>query len=370
MNLEGATDSEHCDMPMPAGPVIEYELAWPGAPAMVMPEMNMGAGHDPYACCLPGGGSTHELVWDRKGGTVFWVSGQNYDHIARVEMDGTASYFPMPAGSLPHGMAFDHDGQLWVTFEGLGQLARIDPEGWVAETIDVCMYALGVTGPFNTRPHGLGIGSDGALWFTGKLSNTVGRVDPVARQVQHFVLPMIGAVPIYISAGPNGNMWCTELGGSGIARITPQGVVTEFAIPTANSRPIAIIPGPDGAMWFSEEAGGKIGRIDMMGTITEFPVPLTDRASILAGLAFDTAGDLWVQQYISPPPDGPTGDDYIVRLDRSIIDAPAGDVTGVALRYYKAPSRRTVMHRITQGPDGNIWFSELGLNRIATIRLR
>jgi virginiamycin B lyase len=35
----------------------------------------------------------------------------------------------------------------------------------------------------------------------------------------------------------------------------------------------------------------------------------------------------------------------------------------------KAPSQRTVMHRITQGPDGNIWFSELGLNRIGKLVL-
>jgi virginiamycin B lyase len=349
-----------------AGQVIEYELAWPGAPAMVMPMMDMA---DPFACCLPGGGSTHELVYDRNGGSVFWVSGQMYDHIARIEMDGSATYFAMPVGSMPHGMAFDQQGRLWVTFEGLGHLAQITPDGKVAETIDIAIYAKEVTGAFNPRPHGLGIGTDGALWFTGKLSNTIGRVD-AARNVQHFVLPTIGAVPIYISAGPDGNMWCTELGGSAIARITPDGVVSEFPIPTANSRPIAIVRGPDGkSMWFSEEAGGKIGRIEVNDpkTITEFPVPLTHRAAILAGLAFDRQGNLWVQQYISPPNFGPTGDDYIVRLDRALMEATAGDLSNVAVHYYKAPSQRTVMHRITQGPDGNIWFSELGLNRIGKV---
>jgi virginiamycin B lyase len=257
---------------------------------------------------------------------------------------------------------------LWVTFEGLGQLARIDPDGTVADTIDIAIYSGQVKGAFNPRPHGLGIGTDGALWFTGKLSNTIGRVD-AARKVQHFVLPTIGAVPIYISAGPDGNMWCTELGSSTIARITPEGVVSEFPIP-GNSRPIAIVRGPDGkSMWFSEEAGAKLGRIDMDGHITEFPVPLTHRDAILAGLAFDTQGNLWVQQYISPPAFGPTGDDYIVRLDSALTMAPAGDLSNVAVNYYKAPSQRTVMHRIIQGPDGNIWFSELGLNRIGKLLL-
>ena len=352
------------------GQIVEYELDWPGAVKMDMPAMDMSPmPADPFACCLPGGGSTHELVFDRAGGSVFWVSGQNYDHVARINLDGSATYFAMPGGSAPHGMAFDQQGRLWVTFEGLGQLARLDPDGSIAETIDISIHAKEVAGPFNPRPHGLGIGSDGALWFTGKLSNTIGRVD-ASRNVQHFVLPTIGAVPIYISAGPDGSMWCTELGGGAIARVSAQGQVREFPIPTAGSRPIAIVRGPDGkSMWFSEEAGAKVGRIDMQGNITEFPVPLTHRAAILAGLAFDTQGNLWVQQYISPPAFGPTGDDYIVRLGGALADASPGDLSGVAVAYYKAPSQRTVMHRITQGPDGNIWFSELGLNRIGKVML-
>lgn len=114
-----------------------------------------------------------------------------------------------------------------------------------------------------TRPHGLGLASNGSLWFTGKLTNTVGRVDANGH-VSHFEIPTLGAIPIYIAAGPDENMWCTELGGNCIARITPEGVVSEFPIPTSNCRPIAIVPSPDGqAMWFSEEAGGKVGGIDL-----------------------------------------------------------------------------------------------------------
>jgi virginiamycin B lyase len=351
--------------PVAAGSVIEYQLDWPGA--SVPQRMNPA---DPFSCCLPGGGSTHELVYARNGGTAFWVSGQNYDHIARIALDGSATYYPMPVGSLPHGMTFDHQQQLWVTFEGHGQLAQISAAGTIVRTVDVSIHAEGTAGPLNSRPHGIGVAADGAIWFTGKLTNTVGRVDPVSGAVQHIALPSIGAVPIYLSAGPDGAMWCTELGASNIARIAPNGTVTELSIPTPNSRPIAVIPGPDGAsMWFSEEAGGKVGRIGMDGRIDEFPIPLTHRDAILAGLAFDRSGNLWVQQYITPPADGPTGDDYIVRLDRAIVGAPPGDLSKVDITYFKAPSQRTVMHRITQGPDGDIWFSELGLNRIGKVVL-
>jgi virginiamycin B lyase len=354
---------DHSDMPAAASAnVAEFHLAWPGSEV---------PGRPGPPCHPAAAGSTHEIVWDRDhGGKVFWVSGQAYDHIARVYPDGHAVFFAMPKGSLPHGLAYDLQGRLWVTFEGLSQLARINPDGSIAETVDVRIHAQGAPTPLDTRPHGLGVGADGALWFTGKLSNTVGRV--AAGQVSHFTLPTIGAVPIYISQGANGTMWCTELVGNMIARISPKGEVKEFAIPSPASRPIAIIPSPDGkSMWFSEEAGGKVARIDADGKITEFPVPLTQSDAILAGLAFDQDGALWVQQYVSPPAMGdPTANDYIVRLGRELLDAPAGDLSGVPVSYFRAPSKGTVMHRIVQGFDGNMWFTELAANNLGRVTLK
>lgn len=348
---------------MASAHVTEFVLAWPGSG-----EVRATRPADPASCCASSNGSTHELVFDRNGGEVFWVSGQAYDHIARVALDGSAAFFAMPKGSAPHGMTFDLQGRLWVTLEGLGTLARIDTNGGIVEQVDVRLHAAGADSPINTHPHGLGLAPDGCLWFTGKLSNTVGRVDAAGR-VAHFVLPTVGAVPIYIAAGPDGNMWCTELVGNHIARITPAGEVTEFAIPTANSRPIAIVRSPDGsAMWFSEEAGGKVGRIDMKGHIVEFPVPLAERDAILAGLAFDDESHLWVQQYVSPPQSGPTVDDYVIRMGSELLKTASGDLSDVPIAFYRAPSRGTVMHRITQGPDKAIWFSELGLNRIGRVR--
>ncbi len=355
------------------GRITEIKLDWPGAPDVLNPNHSEeGERVDPFDCCLPGGGSTHELVFPPDGAHEFWVSGQKYDHLAKVTLAGEATFHSMPEGSEPHGTAFDNEGNLWVTFEGLGQLAQINPDGTIARTVDVALHASEIDGPYNSRPHGLTVADDGALWFTGKLCNTVGRVDPDGT-VRHFVLPTIGAVPIYVAQGPDGAVWCTELASSTIARITADGTVSEVSIPTANSRPITIKKGPDNAsMWFTQEAGGKLGRInvDDPDTVIEYPVPLTAHDAILGGHTFDRAGNLWVQQYLHPPEHGPTGDDYIIKFDKSIIDAPAGDLSDVAITYFKAPSQRTVMHRITEGPDGDIWFSELGLNQIGKLSVK
>jgi len=351
--------------------VREFLLPWPGrttssSPSPAMHDTSSVANH----CSFPNG-STHELTFNsRQNGKVFWITGQNYDHVARVDLDGHATFFDMGKGSGPHGIEFDHQGRLWVSLEFSGLVVRVSDRGTIEQTIDVQIYAKGAAAPINTHPHGLGIGADGkTIWFTGKKTNTVGKINPDG-SVEHFELPTVGAVPIYIAAGPDGNMWCTELVGNMIARITPKGEVTEFKIPTYNSRPIAIIPGPDGkSMWFSEEAGNKVARIDMEGKITEFRVPLSQSNIILAGLAFDHEGNLWTQSYVdihNPLPEGP---DHIVRLGKAINDSPAGDLSRIPINYYEVPTRSTVMHRIVEGPDGNMWFTELGADKLGKVTI-
>jgi virginiamycin B lyase len=330
------------------GTIREFPLAWPGT----------------------GTPSTHEITYNHTGGTTFWVTGPEHDAIAQLTLDGKATFYPMPAESGPHGIAFDAAGHLWVSLEHAGQVVRLDAQGKIVETVDVSLHARGTAAPLNTHPHGLAVGGDGkTLWFTGKKTNTVGRINP-DRSVEHFDLPTVGAVPIYLALGPDGAMWCTELVGNQIARITPAGEVTEFAIPTFNSRPIAIMAGPDGrSLWFSEEAGHKVARITLDGTITEFPVPMTQRNMILASLTFDRDGRLWTQSYVDPHSPFPAGADQLVCFDRAIQTTTTADLAGVAVNYYSVPSRGTTMHRLTQGPDGAIWFTELALDKVGKLIL-
>ncbi len=127
-----------------------------------------------------------------------------------------------------------------------------------------------------------------------------------------------------------------------------------------NGRPIAIVPGPNGnAMWFTEEAGNKVSRIDMDGHLTEFPVPKSQDNVILAGLSFDSEKNLWVQQYVNLNDPNPHGPDHIVKIDKAILKVEPCDISKVPIASYPVPTRDTVMHRIIQGPDGNMWFTEL-----------
>lgn len=353
------------------GTIVEFPIAYPN-----LPSVETGACH-PAAT-----GSTHEITFDARGGNTLWITGQNYDQVVKVTESGAITFYPMPKGSGPHGIEFDADRRLWVTLEFAGQIVRLDVNGKPDLTFDVqldCPTCVG--GKLNTHPHGLGFGPDGkTIWFTGKSTGTVGKLTQDGK-VTHYPLKTVGSVPIYVRAGNDGSMWVTELVGNAIARIKPDGTVDEFKIPTNNSRPIAIVPEPgSNAMWFTEEAGNRIGRIpgDCTSTscvITEFPLPMSQSNVILAALTFDADNNLWVQQYVdqnnpTPANPSPAGSDYIVKIDKSILTASPGDLSKVPITYYKVPTMQTVMHRILQGPDGNIWFTELGANKVGRLSLQ
>ncbi len=77
--------------------------------------------------------------------------------------------------------------------------------------------------------------------------------------ITEFPLPTGTILPVGIAAGPDGNLWFTEFGGT-IGRISPSGTITEFPLPSGSATR-GIAAGPDGNLWFTESDGNNIGRI-------------------------------------------------------------------------------------------------------------
>jgi len=177
-----------------------------------------------------------------------------------------------------------------------------------------------------------------ALPMLSGLTLTSGAGALKAQMITAFEIPTPAAA---IAAGPDGNLWFTETTGRNIGRLTTSGVVTEFPISMAFATTSGIAAGPDGNVWFTEYKFveepafvgyvSQTGRIARDGNITEFPISgLAEPSTIVTG-----PGDrLWI---------GSRGEGKIGRF------STAGDVEGVV----DAPGVR----RITNGPDGNLWFT-------------
>jgi virginiamycin B lyase len=190
----------------------------------------------------------------------------------------------------------------------------------------------------------------------------------------YYDIPTPGSTPFSIAEGPDGAMWFTESSGNKIGHINGDGSISEYALPNANSDPKQIVAGPDGAMWFTEDIGNRIGRIAMDGTITEYAVP--DSTGLPTSITSGPDGNLWFTEplihrvgkvtpegsvttyagfgsyWITSGPDNGlwttvNTQDQIVRYDTN------GSYTNVY-----STSRYADPVRITNGPDGALWFTE------------
>jgi virginiamycin B lyase len=67
----------------------------------------------------------HAITVDAAG-TGLWVSQWGTSSLTHVNAVGQFHELPLPEGSEPHGMALGSDGALWVALES-GSLARVRP---------------------------------------------------------------------------------------------------------------------------------------------------------------------------------------------------------------------------------------------------
>jgi streptogramin lyase/N-acetylneuraminic acid mutarotase len=294
-------------------------------------------------------------------------------------------------GTLTTVEAYDPRSNTWdTTIQGLhaartypaavrgadGRLYVLGGNNWTAflPTVEALDYGSGATvaqpgAVLNTSPGvqlsavrirsnspGVKItaGPDGNVWFT-EISGLIERLDPVTHNITgEYRIPTPDCYPDGITTGPDGNLWFVEANGNQIGRVnlTTLGTnpITEFPIPTPNSGPAEITAGRDGNLWFTEEQGYKIGKINpATGAIQEYPLPVVD-GNFPHGITTGPDGRLWVTLGARDP--------------EEVGGLGAFDPgTGV----FKKSAIPDVPYEITAGPDRNLWFTETGVNQIGVI---
>src|SRR5690348_268671 len=93
----------------------------------------------------------------------------------------------------------------------------------------------------------------------------------LAASTRILTSPTANSWPNRITLGPDGNLWFGEYTAAKVARITPDGRITEFA---GVGDPWGIVSGPDGNLWFSDYTGFAIVRMTTDGATSRFPLPL------------------------------------------------------------------------------------------------
>jgi virginiamycin B lyase len=245
--------------------------------------------------------------------------------------------FPLAAGVSPYGIALGSDGAMWFTERATDSVGRIAADGTL--------------GPWTTLeaaadPTAMAAGVDGSVWFTEQGLNRIGRLSPDGTLVE-FQVPTGNAAVAGITAGPDGAMWFTERSAHMIGRVDTDGNFTEFRLPSTVPGPLGITTGADGALWFTEQRGNRIGRITTDGVVTEHPLPIA--SSLPSGIAAGPDGALWFTMRAAN------------RIGRITL---SGQIT-----TYAVPTAASDPTAITAGWDGAMWFTGADTDLIGRVAL-
>jgi virginiamycin B lyase len=200
--------------------------------------------------------------------------------------------------------------------------------------------------------------------------------------IYEYPLANSGSQPFWITPGPDGNMWFTEIIGNNIAKITPAGVITEYPVPTVKSGPLGITAGQDGALWFTETKASKIGRVTTSGGFVELPTASPNDGPVLIiergdGSVWYTGGtgsDISVQQEVAQNNRSSFATVTPAANPQSLTSAPDGNVywtettnSSLGNSSIGAAGETSVGGNpsiIVTGPDGNLWYTDQSQSQI------
>ena len=255
--------------------------------------------------------------------------------IGQATPGGAITEYPLSSGNDPTAITTGPDGNLWFLERYGAAYGYVTPSGSITEFPN---------GPYGVDPESLVTGPDGNLW-AADYSGWIARIT-TAGTISDF--PSAGINPSTIAVGSDGNLWYTAI--SVIGKMGTNGVGTSFPLHSGYSFPDGITAGPDGNLWFSEQGTSQnaVARITPNGVITDFPLPTVTFPDHTT----------WPVQASDLVP-GPDGNLWFTANSAPLF----GQITpGGAITYYLPANASsfggTSPNSLVAGPDGNLWFAD------------
>ncbi|NJD55258.1 MAG: lyase [Nitrospirae bacterium] len=247
--------------------------------------------------------------------------------------------------------------------------------------------------PEGTFPHDPAVAPDGALWYTGMQSNTIGRLDPKTGKIREYKIPTPDSGPHGLVADNQGNIWFTANFKGYIGSLDPKtGTFREYPMSDPAARdPHTLVFDRKGMLWFTVQGGNFVGRLDpasgqiklrkiMAGGARPYGIVVNSKGipffcqfgrNRLASIDPET---MEITEY--PLPEGArprriavTPDDRVYYTDFARgrigwLDAKTGAVGDIL----SPGGAESAPYGMAATPDGIVWYSESGVKPNTIVR--
>lgn len=302
---------------------------------------------------LPEEKSIFGVALDASGGV--WYSTANAvggnDAVGRLNtVTNLISEWRLPRNHF--GLHVDSASQnVWFVSKGTAsdQLGRLAPQTNQMTLWDISPY---------TDTYNLDIAPNGDIWFTVQPRGLqgVGRLIPSTGQVTIWKLPSPAARPFQLHVVAANEVWLTEFDppGNSISRLTAAtNKLARYQVPTAASSPGGIVKVGD-RVWFTEYDGNKVGYLQV-GSAPGQEVTLQTQTFAAPSRVTTIA------PVVSAP-----------QVLKSASTASKTTLSGVrtdGFVEYPLAIPGSDPLEIVAGPDGAVWFAQMGGLRIGAFRL-
>jgi virginiamycin B lyase len=191
-----------------------------------------------------------------------------------------------------------------------------------------------------SRPHDPLATRDGALWWTGQLSNRLGRLDPKTGDIKEFTLKSRHTGPHGLTEDGQGNIWFTGNNQGLIGKFDPNtGVTTEYPLPDPAAKdPHTLMFDKSGILWFTVQQANMLGRLDPATGAIKLVTSPTPKSRPY-GMALNSKN-------------------VVFFVDFGVNKIASIDAATMQIKEYTLPNAGARPRRIAISPDDMIWYTD------------
>ncbi len=264
----------------------------------------------------------------------------------------------------PTQLTFGPEGYLWFTEPAANETGSYD-----LTTLEAAQHPTDV---FNANPSGITApsGSSGAIYYTMSTLDQVGSFTPGVAGAGGYDRANSPPLPAYTPAAGitslAGNIWYTVPEANSVEDIVnPTGDfnIEPYSLSPANidvpNFQSQITPGPDGTLWFTEPGAIGVFSLSSDSVIGQVSLPASAGTQMPVAISSGPDNTIWFTE--SVPNSGGSG---FASSAVGVINAQ----TQTYIEEFPTPAAAQPAG-ITQGPDGNMWFTETGAGAIGFVNV-